>query len=314
MAIRNNYSELFFTYILAEKRLSQNTFFAYKQDIEQFNAFLKTKNSSISACTVEHLKLFLKQLKDSGLKARSLSRKISTLKALFTFASERCGLKNIGKQLIFPKLEKTLPQFLSEQDIYKLFDAAKLDTSDKGVRNKVMLYVLYASGMRVSELVSLTKEQIHFQDGFLQLHGKGNKDRMIPLPQPILELLREYLDYVYPALLPKSSDENNNERLDSKQQYIFISSYGSNIKPISRQSFWIILKKLLSLAGVSSRISPHSLRHSLATHLLSSGADLRTLQMLLGHASIATVHIYTHVSNTELRTVYDKKHPRSIKK
>ncbi len=313
MAIRNNYSELFFTYILAEKRLSQNTFFAYKQDIEQFNAFLKTKNSSISACTVEHLKLFLKQLKDSGLKPRSLSRKISTIKALFTFASERCGLKNLGKQLIFPKLEKTLPQFLSEQDIYKLFDAAKLDTSDKGVRNKVMLYVLYASGMRVSELVSLTKEQIHFQDGFLQLHGKGNKDRMIPLPQPILELLREYLDYVYPALLPKL-DENSQATTDSKQQYIFISSYGSSIKPISRQSFWIILKKLLSLAGVSSRISPHSLRHSLATHLLSSGADLRTLQMLLGHASIATVHIYTHVSNTELRTVYDKKHPRNIKK
>lgn len=306
MALRNDYVELFFSYILAEKRLSQNTYFAYKQDIEQFLAFLKTVRIPLQQCSTQELKIFLKKMKDSGLKSRSMSRKISTLKALFSFLSERFAFKNSAAQLIFPKIEKTLPYFLTEQDIYKLFEIAGLDKTLNGQRNKVMLYLLYASGMRISELISLKKEQVNFQTGFIQLLGKGNKERMVPLPQPVLELLREYLDLIYPALFLKAGSDIKQMPIDN----LFFTPYKNRIKPISRQAFWLMLKRWLLKAHLPARVSPHSLRHSLATHLLSSGVDLRTLQLLLGHASIVTVNIYTHVTNNELRSIYDSKHPR----
>ena len=171
-----------------------------------------------------------------------------------------------------------------------------------------MVYLLYASGMRVSELVSLTTEQIQFDTGFVSLMGKGNKERMVPLPKNVLELLRYFLDHIYPKLMPKPKE---GKELKKDKNYLFFSAYAGQLKPISRQSFWIILKKILAKACIYKDISPHTLRHSLATHLLKSGANIRSLQQLLGHEQISTVQIYTHLEKSHVRRVYDKKHPRA---
>lgn len=295
----------FHAYLLTEKRVSNNTFLAYKQDLEQLDQFLVKEKVKLNEITKRHLNSYLKRLKDQGLSAKSLSRKISSLKLFFKFLHERYKLQNCAKALIFPKLEKTLPNYLSEHEIEQLLAAANKDTSDKGIRNKVMLYLLYATGMRVTELISLTADRIYFDTGFIGVVGKGNKERMIPLPKNILELLRYYLEHIYFKLLPKSV------QCDQTKRYLFVAYYNSKVKPLSRQSLWILLKKVLRQAAIVKNISPHSLRHSLATHLLRNGADLRSLQMLLGHQNLATVQVYTHLGNKEIRRVYDQKHPRA---
>ena len=296
----------FEAYLLTEKRVAQNTFLAYKRDVAQLCSFLHKKKVALGQCTKAHLKMYLKAFKDEGLSAKSIARKISTLKLLFEFLHEHYKIPNAAQSLIFPKLEKTLPPYLSEQEVQSLLQAANKDNSLKGIRNKVMLYVMYASGMRVSELVALKIDQIHFDTGFIHLVGKGNKERMVPLPKNILELLRFYLDHAYVKLFP--------EKLISqakKQNYLFIAVYQNQVKPLSRQSFWMILKKILQHVAIFKQVSPHSLRHSLATHLLKNGADIRSIQILLGHENLATVQVYTHLENSELRKVYDKKHPRA---
>lgn len=295
----------FQNYLLTEKRVSHNTFAAYSQDINQLAKFLEEERIVFEGITVQHLKKFLKKLKNLGLSAKSLSRKISSLKLFFEHAHTTFKIKNSAAGLIFPKVEKTLPNFLSEQEIQKLLSAANKDTSPKGVRNKVMLYLLYASGMRVSELVNLTTDQIHFDTGFIHLLGKGNKERVVPLPKNIIELLRQYLETVYKQLLP--------EKLSGvgKKNYLFPAAYNNTVKPISRQLFWLALKKILTHAAIFKNVSPHSLRHSLATHLLKNGADIRSLQMILGHENLATVQIYTHLGTSQVRKIYDKKHPRA---
>jgi integrase/recombinase XerD len=296
----------FQAYLLTEKRVLQNTFLAYKRDIEQFCNFLKTKRVGISHCRVDHLKAFLKALKDKGLSAKSLSRKITSMKLFFNFLNLRYKLENVARSLCFPKVEKTLPNYLSEQEVRALLIAADSDCSTKGVRNKVMIYLLYATGMRVSELVNLTFDQVHFDTGFINLVGKGNKERAIPLPKNILKMLKNYQEEVYPKLLLQNAQIEN-----KTANYIFISTQKNKLKPISRQLFWMILKKTLTVASIFKNISPHSLRHSLATHLLKNGADVRSLQLILGHENLSTVQIYTHLENPQIRKIYDKKHPRA---
>jgi integrase/recombinase XerD len=299
---------LFENYLLTEKRVSKNTFFAYKKDIDQLFDFFNKNKIGIRNCDKNHLKKYLKNLKDGGVTARTLSRKISSIKALFKYLNERFNIENPADFLIFPKLEQTLPLYLTQEEVQKLFETANNDKSAKGVRNKVMLYLLYASGMRVSELVNLIIDQIQFDTGFISLMGKGNKERVIPLPRNVMELLKFYIDTVYPKLLPKQSDAAQEAK---QKNYLFFAFYKNTVKPISRQSFWLILKELLSKAQILKNISPHSLRHSLATHLLKNGADIRSLQLLLGHEHLATVQIYTHLEKSQLRKVYDKKHPRA---
>jgi len=295
----------FQSYLVTEKRVSNNTFLAYKRDIDQLESFLQREKLKLDVVTRKNLTSFLKSMKDQGVTAKTLSRKISSLKLFFRFAAEHCGIRDAAQSLVFPKIEKTLPNYLSEPEIEKLLAAANRDTSYKGIRNKVMLYVMYATGIRVSELVHLRIDQIHFDTGFIRIIGKGNKERMIPVPKNVLELLHYYLDHIYHKLLPK------NIEIGSKERYLFATTYDNQIKPISRQSFWISLKKILSKAAIFKNVSPHSLRHSLATHLLQKGADLRSLQMLLGHQNLSTVQVYTHIGNTQLRKIYDEKHPRA---
>lgn len=303
---RIDYEAQFHAFLLTEKRVSQNTFQAYRRDIEQFFNFLKSKKIVLNRCRKNQLIAFLKYLKDEEISAKSVSRKISTLKLFFAFLHERFGFYNAAQTLIFPKFEQKLPSFLTELEVQNLLATANKERGEKGARNKVMLYLLYASGMRVSELVTLMIHQIEFESHFIRLSGKGNKERIVPLPQNIMQLLRQYIDYVRPTLIPAHIQEKA-----KLKNFLFPACYNNDLKPISRQSFWMILKKILLKANIVKPVSPHSLRHSLATHLLKKGADMRSLQLLLGHENLSTVQIYTHLGDSEMRKIYDKKHPRA---
>lgn len=292
--------EQFFTYLLTEKRVSTNTFSAYRTDILQLANFLESKQVPLQSCTLKDLKEFLHTLKKQNISATSMARKISSLKQFYTFASERWQIENYGQQLTFPKVEKKLPHYLSEQEVEQLLQSSHQDTSPIGVRNKVMLYLLYVTGLRITELTQLLTGSILWDSGFLQVEGKGGKQRMVPLPEAMRILLKEYLEKFHPTL--------SHSR---KTNYLFPILYASTFRPITRQAFWGILKQLCLKAKLPKTISPHQLRHSLATHLLKRGADLRSLQMLLGHENLATVQIYTHIETSHLRKIYDKKHPRS---
>jgi integrase/recombinase XerD len=263
---------------------------------------MKKESLSLDMLTGDDLKKFVHYLFGLKLSARSIAHKISTLKAFFSYLHTHFNIKNSAKELCFPKIEKKLPAYLSEEEVKRILTQAEQDTSVLGARNTIMLYLLYVSGMRVSELIKLCVADFHFDTGFVSVTGKGGKQRMIPLPVAIISLLQSYIQS-----LQNSIKETNNKN----SFYVFPIVYGKIIKPISRQSCWIILKKLCINAGIKRPVSPHQLRHSFATHMLGNGADLRSLQMLLGHETISTVQIYTHVETSQLRKIYDKKHPRS---
>lgn len=292
--------EQFFTYLLTEKRVSNNTFAAYRTDILQFAQFLENNQIRLPDCDLRKIKEFLHVLKNENISATSMARKISSLKQFYSFANERWSIENYGQQLTFPKIDKKLPHYLSEQEVEQLLQSSLQDTSPVGVRNKTMLYLLYVTGLRITELTQLHTSSILWDSGFLQVEGKGGKQRMVPLPEAMRILLKEYLEKFHPTL--------SHSR---KTNYLFPILYAGTIRPITRQAFWGILKQLCAKAKLPKAISPHQLRHSLATHLLKRGADLRSLQMLLGHENLSTVQIYTHVETSHLRKIYDKKHPRS---
>lgn len=294
------YVEEFYTYLLTQKRVSANTFEAYKTDLGQLVMFLQKNNIDVQQIGIKELKLFLQHLKKEQLAARSMARKISSLKLFFSYAHEKGYLPDLGAQLTFPKIDKKLPAYLTEQEVEQLLQIANLDTSVKGKRNKTMLYLLYVSGLRITELTNLPISAIHWDTGLLHVQGKGGKQRIVPLPVPMMALLKEYVQEVHP-----------NAKESKNTNYLFPVNYAHTIRPITRQAFWGILKGLWKKTGITKSISPHQLRHSLATHLLKRGADLRSLQLLLGHENLATVQIYTHVETSYLRTIYDKKHPRS---
>lgn len=294
----------FEAYLLTERRVAENTFGAYKRDTAQFITFVEKHKIKLERISKKQLQDFLRYLYGLKLSARSVSRKISALKLFFFYLNRQFGWKNIAEELLFPKIEKKLPQYLSEDEIKQILTSADQDTSEIGIRNKVMLFLMYASGMRVSELTKLKVSDIHFDTGFISVDGKGGKQRMIPVPQRMLSMIKEYLETVYHSLIHSRSTVRESEHL-------FPVKYGNRIKPISRQSFWGIIKRICKKAGIKRSVFPHQLRHSLATHMLKNGADPRSLQILLGHESISTVQIYTHVETSHLRKIYDKKHPRS---
>jgi integrase/recombinase XerD len=299
-----DYFTHFELFLLTEKRVAKNTLVAYRKDVSQFLLYITDQKQTLKNCSNGHLKKFLQNLKNNGITAKSLARKISALKLFFSFLNSRFEMENKASSLISPKIEKTLPICLTEDEIKLLFDAAGKDNSHRGIRNKVMLSLLYAAGMRVSEMVNMTVEQIHFDTGFVNIIGKGDKERMVPITQNVVDLLRTYLDVVYDKLIPA-------ELAQEKKKYLFPIAYKKKLKPISRQQFWSILKNIIVEAGIIKNVSPHSLRHSLATHLLKKGANIRLLQVLLGHEQLTTVQIYTHLENNQLKQVYDKKHPRA---
>ena len=291
----------FEAYLLAEKRVASNTYAAYKTDLEQLIRFFDQRDLTFYTATPKDFKEFLKTLKNSSLGARTRSRKLSAIKVFYAWGVHQFGLENITIDIAFPKLEKRLPEYLTEQEIEQLLQVAHVNGSELGIRNKVMLSLLYVSGMRITEMTQIKISDIHFDTGFINVSGKGGKERLVPIPQAMSELLQNYIETVHKRLISKKV---------THVEYLFPVLYSGKVKPISRQSFWIILKGICAKAGIKS-ISPHKLRHSLATHLLKKGANLRSLQLLLGHETISTVQIYTHVETDHLRKIYDKKHPRA---
>lgn len=296
----NNFEQ----YLMTEKRLSQNTVQAYRSDLEQCMDFFEKQGcQTFHDVTVEHVKNFLYHIRMVvKVSARSASRKLSSLKSFAKYAQKYHGLHDFTFSIPFPKLEKKLPKFLTQEQIVHLFSVAQTDLTPAGQRNYLMIALAYVCGVRVSELIELTRSNINFDDQLIHISGKGGKQRIIPIPESMTTLLQTYLSNSQPYLF-------KNMTIDS--DYLFPTLYGDAIKPMSRQGFWIILKDIVQKAGLSDTISPHVLRHSIATHLLKKGANLRLLQMALGHEQLQTIQIYTHIEVSHLRKLYDAKHPRA---
>lgn len=290
-------------YLLSERRLAKNTVASYLGDLKQLAAFLhKKKLRSLKELSSDILKNYLKHLRVRNQAGpRSMARKISTLKSFFKYLATRHAQTDLASVLVFPKLRQLLPRFLTETEIETLLTHVALDQTALGIRNRVMLTLLYVTGMRISELIELRVQAIHFDDGLISVQGKGDKQRLVPVSHEIIELIKVvYLEQTFPTLTAGYATD-----------YLFPAVHNGQIGRLTRQSFWLILKKMAHGAGIERKISPHVLRHSLATHLLKKGANLRLLQVLLGHERLATVQIYTHVDIDYLRKIYDNKHSRS---
>lgn len=293
---------LFSTYLLTEKMVAHNTLAAYKTDLQQFIDFLVSKEIGLRMVTIHNIRDFIFFLRNNQIGSRSTARKLSAIKLFFSYLCERYGFENCAKLIQFPIIEKKLPQYLSQQEVEDLLKATHLDTSHKGLRNQAIIYLLYATGMRISELAQLKTSNIDLQELTIILQGKGSKERIVPLPESISPLINRFISL---ELAKRKTHE------ESEVKYLFAIRYGKKWKPISRQALWHIIQQIWKKTGHARLISPHMLRHSMATHMLKNGAHLRSLQLILGHESLATVQIYTHVETSHVRQIYDKKHPRS---
>mgnify|MGYP001578740835 FL=1 len=281
--------EKYIRYLEIEKNASEHTILNYKKDLEEFKKFLgEAKIESVSYLT---LRKFLSTLKERGLKSRSISRKLSSLRSFFRFLNREGLLKSDPTSAISsPKLEKHLPIFLTEDEITRLVESP--DTKElSGFRDRAILETFYSTGMRVSELIGLNQENIDFFGGVAKVMGKGRKERLTPIGDRALRAIREYL-----------------ERRDNSQPAVFLNKNG---RRLTARGVRVILDRYVRILALRENISPHSLRHSFATHLLNRGADLRSVQELLGHANLSTTQIYTHLTTDRLKSVYDKAHPRA---
>ena len=286
----------FTAYLLVEKGLSENTAISYQFDLSAFNEFLKENGiNKLSAVKKDHIIDFLYERKKSGKTPATLARQMAAIKSFCHFlAQEKKILADPSINLETPKLAKIFPHVLFQDQVDRLLSLPDLSTPS-GLRDKAMLELMYATGLRVSELLGLTADNINQELGFLRCIGKGGKERIVPVGRMALEALKSYLAYGRPNLI-------SNKRTG----ILFLNQHGG---PLTRQGFWKIIKAYGRRIGVD--ISPHTMRHSVATHLLENGADLRVVQELLGHADISTTQIYTHLTKDRLRTVYDSYHPRA---
>ena len=290
------YLHVFLEYLSVEKGLSQNTLNSYTRDLKKFQIFLDKENQIVQNTEERDLIKFIHQNSRTGLSARSIARLISSLKSFFRFlVLDNLMKKNSAANLSSPKIWFSLPKFLTIEEVDQLL--CQPDIKDfRGIRDKALLELLYATGLRVSELVSLTLKNINLEEGFLLCRGKGGKERIVPLGKKALQAIQVYLETSRSKFQKKDTD------------ILFLTSRGGKF---TRQGFWKVLKKYVLKAGLDRDISPHVLRHSFATHLLERGADLRSVQMMLGHSQITTTQIYTHVTRSQIRRIYEKYHPRA---
>ena len=287
---------LFLEYLAVEKGLSANTIQSYERDVRKLVDVLRARKISLSQVSEDTLVRFIHGESQGGLSARSLARLVSALRSFFRFLVLSGYLKKDSTtQLTTPSTWLALPKFLTVAEAEALLQAPD-EKKPQGLRDRAMLEVLYGSGLRVTELATLKIAEINLHDGFLVCRGKGGKERIVPLGRSSCQAIRRYLDDVRPLV-----DTGGREEL-------FLSRRG---RPFTRQGVWKLLRRHAAKAGLSAKISPHVLRHSFATHLLERGADLRSVQLMLGHSQITTTQIYTHVSRERLRRVYDKFHPRA---
>ena len=288
----------YLAFLQIEKGLSPNSVNAYGSDLRQFGAFLKKNALAWSAVTVENIEAYLSVLENQKLSARAKARKVASLRSFYNYLQGEGKIDhNPCAYLPSPKLPQKLPDILTEAEILALLAAPTLDKLT-GYRDRAMFEVLYGSGLRVSELVDLDVGDID-QMGFVRCLGKGGKERIVPLGTYALQAAMKYIEFARPKL-----------QRSHRQTALFLNTRGGRL---TRQGFWKILRHWAKQAGIKKDISPHMLRHSFATHLLRGGADLRSVQEMLGHADLTTTQIYTHLDMGSLRDVYKRTHPRARK-
>ena len=282
----------FLRYLKIDKGYSNNTINSYKLDLDKFLHF--NKNKHIDNITSNNLKDYVKYLSSEDLNEKSISRNISCIKSFYKFLIiNKYTKNNMSDNLYIPKVKKTLPNTLSEEEVELLLDI-KLNDS-YSYRNKAMLELMYSSGLRVSELVNLKLQDIDLNNDIVRIYGKGSKERIIPIGDYAKEYLEKYI-YEYRGSMLKGKP----------CEFVFLNNHGMGL---TRQAFFKIIKKIANEKNIKKDISPHILRHSFATHLLKNGADLRTIQELLGHSDISTTQIYTHISREKLKENYSNFHP-----
>jgi len=286
----------FLSYARLERGLSENTISAYANDLKRFLEYLDTKGldpHTIGPQDISHYVTYL----GSGLSKRSIARNISAVKSFFRFLKSSGELaQNPTRNIPSPKLMRNIPEVLSLKEVDALLNAPNSATL-QGIRDKAILELLYATGLRVSELQNLRLLNINLDAGFVRTMGKGSKERIVPMGEVAMYYLKEYLNKSRPNLLK-----------GKESPYLFVTHLG---KPFTRQGLWKLIKSYAKKAGIKAEISPHTLRHSFASHLLMGGADLRAVQLMLGHADIGTTQIYTHVTMKHLIDTHKKFHPRS---
>lgn len=288
-----------FTHFLAvEKGLSANTLESYQRDLVMYVSYLREAGvKEIQDSSRTHIIGYLMSLQQKGRATATLSRNMASIRAFYQFLVRDKWMNNDPSiHLETPKIEKRLPKVLSVDEVERLLEGPDM-TNPAGIRDKAMLELLYATGIRVSELVNLQISDVNLEMGFLKCMGKGSKERIIPLGRIAIEVVLKYMQAGRPRLMKASSEHA-----------LFLNHLG---KKITRQGFWKIIKKYAQKAGVRIEITPHTLRHSFATHLLENGADLRSVQEMLGHADISTTQIYTHITRSRIKDVYAKTHPRA---
>jgi len=291
-----NLLDTYLVYLRDVRRMSPNTLESYARDLTLLAEFASKREQKVDGLLRPDLETFVRQLMSSGLSPRSVARTVACVRGFYRFvAMERRQENSPADDLRPPRAWAALPKFLSLDEVDLLLAQPDTGTA-RGLRDKALIEVLYATGLRVSELISLRAGDLNLDDGYLTCIGKGDKQRMVPLGHEAADWVRRYLREGRPALLGRKSSP-----------WLFVNARGGGL---SRVGFWKILKEYGVKAGVLRDISPHVLRHSFATHLLERGADLRMIQMMLGHADLSTTQIYTHVLEARLRASYDKFHPR----
>ena len=281
----------FLNYLLVDKGLSNNTVKAYKADISSFFQWLDNEDLKYKNLQEDHINQYISFLFQRKMRSSSVNRKISSIKSFYIFLVKRNFVKNSPlNDLVTPKQEKYLPESMSEAEVDKLLNSPDVSNKIEN-RDKAMIEMLYATGMRISELVNLKMTDVDMKRCVVKVFGKGSKERLVPFGETALDSLRSYL----------------NEREQSSSKEIFLSNRG---KKMTRVAFWQRVKIYLIRENLKNSISPHTLRHAFATHLLNRGADLRSVQLLLGHSDLSTTQIYTHIAKQRLSDVLKKHHPR----
>ncbi len=298
MGIINNLIEDYLHYLTVERGLAKNTVMSYRNDLLQFAVFLKKREiNSLDNIERQVVIDFMQQETDQKKATSSIVRSVTSLRKFFQYLMEEEKIKKDPMQLIdAPKRKEHLPEVLSTKEVEKLLNSP--DTGKKlGLRNRAILEVMYATGLRVSEIVNLQLSNLHLSMGLIQTIGKGSKERIVPIGDQAVKWVDQYLQKVRPELLGRKNSS-----------YLFLNNHG---RELTRQGIWKNLKAEVRKAGIKKNVTPHTLRHSFATHILENGADLRVVQELLGHADIATTQIYTHLSKRRLADIYNRYHPRA---
>ncbi len=287
----------FLEHLVVERGLAQNSLEAYQRDLTRYGSYLNGRQQQVTTLDRAEVPRYLLGLREAGLSPRSVARHLAAIRQFHRFlVREGHSTDDPTAHLESPRPWRRLPTVLSSEEVERLL-ALRAATNPQALRDHAMLEVLYASGLRVSELVGLRLADLDLSVGVVRILGKGDKERLVPLGEVAVASLRAYLAHGRPRLEKRLA-----------YPYVFLGRHG---RGLTRQTFWQLLKRYVGAAGITKRVTPHTLRHSFATHLLERGADLRSVQLMLGHADIGTTQIYTHLSRAHLKAIYDKHHPRA---